>query len=1106
MAIMKALDNSDLYTIGWIAALPIERAAATGMLDERHSTPLDFVQHISDMNAYTWGRMGRHNVVIVSLPAGLYRTAAAGNTASNLLSSLPHTRIGLLVGIGGGITRPADGRDIRLGDIVVSQPQGTTGGVIQYDLKKALSDQKQERKDFLSMPPQVLLQALGSLQAEHELEDSIVPKFLSAMPRKSRAGNSTKGKNGYSHQGIENDKLFRSSYTHIGGHDCLGCDSTEEVEREIRDTTDPKIHYGIIASGNTLIKDAATRDKVVEDVGEECICFEMEADGLMNHFPCLVIRGVCDYADSHKNDRWQRYASATAAAYGKELLSYVPVRGLQETQKALDVLNSPSDTITGLDGLKRSSHFNAIEKWLSPPDTSTNLNEALEKRLEGTGSWFLESEAFQEWEKRERPFLWVHGIPGCGKTILSATTIEHLNQTASIEPSPITLDFFFDFSDSDKQSLKKLVRSLIAQLYSRCPDSQAEADRVFSSHNDGNRQPTEKLQFETFSRMLNHVKVANIVIDALDECETRKDLLLWIESLINLKHPGLHLFITSRKEEEIESALQDLVNNESIIPLQEDLVNDDIRAYVHHRLRDDRGFERWSSHPNVRSMIESELMQKANGMFRWVACQLDALQDCLNVDLLEKSLQSLPKTLEETYGRILAGISESHREYALRLLQFLIYSDRPLAIREAVDIMAVDLSRDPCFDPARSMPNPREIVRFCSSLVSLVKRNIQPTISYSYSNYTTTDSWISDDPEDSDDLEESVDLDGPEASDGQQEEVEELQLAHLSVQQYLKSSRIQSSVPTHIIDAGALFQDGLICLAYLSRPGEHQTSEQIRAEFSFAHYSAQLWIDNATATETDKMVEQSIMGFFLSTGQAYKVWSKLWRPDHAKSGSYLVITAAPLYYASFLGLKHTVQLLLELGADVNAQGGQFGNALQAALWKGHTEAVQLLLAAGADANAVGGTYENSLQAVVWSRHKNIVQLLLGAGADVNATGGLYKSALHASAALNHKGIVQLLLAAGADVNIIGVYHGSVLQDTSAYGYKSIVQLLLAADADANTIGGRYRSALMAASVYGKKDIVQLLLTAGADIDAYTALRSGHKDIKQLLLQASDKII
>ena len=136
---------------------------------------------------------------------------------------------------------------------------------------------------------------------------------------------STKTVPGFVHQGFENDRLFKTSYDHTGGRDCRGCDLNEEVQRDARDLTDPDIHYGIIASGNILVKDAVIRDKIMEDVGEACLCVEMEAAGLMNHFPCLVIRGICDYADSHKNDRWQCYASATAAAFGKELLGYVPV-------------------------------------------------------------------------------------------------------------------------------------------------------------------------------------------------------------------------------------------------------------------------------------------------------------------------------------------------------------------------------------------------------------------------------------------------------------------------------------------------------------------------------------------------------------------------------------------------------------------------------------------------------------------------------------------------------------------------------------------------------------------------------------------------------------
>ncbi|CAG9974757.1 unnamed protein product [Clonostachys byssicola] len=344
---MESLENADVYTIGWIAALPIERAAATALLDDRHSVPQDFEQNSSDSNSYTWGRMGVHNIVIASLPDGQYGTTSAATTASNLLASLPQIRIGLMVGIGGGISRPAQERDVRLGDVVVGRPSGTIEGVLQYDLGKAKSGQAWERTGQLSSPPQVLLNALSSLRAEHEIGDPKMLEFLKTMweanPKMRKSKNKVPA---FIHQGFEHDRLFKSGHAHpLGNKTCEACEAAWEEERDERDTTDPEIHYGLIASGNTLVKDADIRDKILQVVGEDCICLEMEAAGLMNHFPCLVIRGICDYADSHKNDRWQRYASATAAAFAKELLTYVPVKNLKSTQKAIDILRSVSEDL-----------------------------------------------------------------------------------------------------------------------------------------------------------------------------------------------------------------------------------------------------------------------------------------------------------------------------------------------------------------------------------------------------------------------------------------------------------------------------------------------------------------------------------------------------------------------------------------------------------------------------------------------------------------------------------------------------------------------------------------------------------------------------------------
>ncbi|RGP79334.1 hypothetical protein FLONG3_2563 [Fusarium longipes] len=330
------LKSPDLYNIGWIAALPIERAAATALLTERHDEPEEFCQHQCDSNSYTWGRIGRHNIVIASLPAGVYGTTTTTFTAADLTHSFPNIRIGLLVGIGGGIPRPDF--DVRLGDVVVSQPDGTTGGVVQYDLHKKLVGNVLERKGSLNKPPPVLLNALAAMQAEHEFDFPQVPDLLQKMwdtnPRMREA------KTDFTHQGAKNDRLFEKDYNHVSGSTCDNCDPSKEVSRIHRDSTDPEIHYGVIASGNTLIKDAVTRDNLALDTGHKCLCVETMAAGLIDRFPCLVIIGICDYADSHTTDEWQRYAAATAAAVAVELLQYVPASQLKATNTVAEAVGS----------------------------------------------------------------------------------------------------------------------------------------------------------------------------------------------------------------------------------------------------------------------------------------------------------------------------------------------------------------------------------------------------------------------------------------------------------------------------------------------------------------------------------------------------------------------------------------------------------------------------------------------------------------------------------------------------------------------------------------------------------------------------------------------
>jgi nucleoside phosphorylase len=321
------------------------------MLDEKHQRPFNFAQSRQDTNVYTWGNIGAHNVVIAMLPSGEYGTVSASNVATTLLMSFPEVRFGLMVGIGAGV--PRRGRDIRLGDVVISEPKGASGGVVQYDFVKAIQNAvgvfqggKLQRMGMLNKPPTVLLNAVTALKTQHEmLKDTSIPVILQNMVKRFPSMGEERA---YVYQEAHNDRLFEASYVHTGDGDCASiCDLSRVKPREPRNSNDPKIHYGVIASGNTLVKDAMTREVLALQTGEDCICFEMEAAGLMNTFPCLVIRGICDYADSHKNDTWQRYAAATAAACARELFPHIPAQEVTSSQSAQEALRQ-SESLPGV--------------------------------------------------------------------------------------------------------------------------------------------------------------------------------------------------------------------------------------------------------------------------------------------------------------------------------------------------------------------------------------------------------------------------------------------------------------------------------------------------------------------------------------------------------------------------------------------------------------------------------------------------------------------------------------------------------------------------------------------------------------------------------------
>ncbi|KAL1859878.1 hypothetical protein Plec18167_006350 [Paecilomyces lecythidis] len=323
------------YTVAWICPLQIEQIAALHMLDEEHEI---LPQPPQDHNTYILGCINGHNVVIAGLTAA--GNVSAATVATQMRNTFTSLRFALLVGIGGGVpTKTANG-SIRLGDLVVSKPQGEHSGVVQYDRGKAEHDGVFVRIGSLAPPPKLLLSVAQTLEIRRQLArtdplQEALQRIDVSRPRLRK----------YRYPGRKEDRLYRPSYKHENPSlDCAKCgcsldqliqrqhsDDEDEDYSEEEDEDEIRIHRGNIASGEAVMKDGLLRDKYAAE--HNILCFEMEAAGVLDDFPCLVIRGISDYSDSHKTSRWQGYAAAVAASYARQLFFYLPKHAVAQEPK-----------------------------------------------------------------------------------------------------------------------------------------------------------------------------------------------------------------------------------------------------------------------------------------------------------------------------------------------------------------------------------------------------------------------------------------------------------------------------------------------------------------------------------------------------------------------------------------------------------------------------------------------------------------------------------------------------------------------------------------------------------------------------------------------------
>ncbi|KAF5658363.1 G-protein beta WD-40 repeat-containing protein [Fusarium heterosporum] len=710
------------YIVGWVCALPLEMAAAKGMLDEIHPNLND--QDSADHNNYILGQIGAHKVAIACLPAGIYGTTTAATVAKDLLRTFKSIRFGLMVGIGGAA--PSSEHDIRLGDVVVSQPTGTNGGLIQYDRGKTTQEGELQRTGSLNAPPQILLSALGRLQADRLTEESRIPQFLANFAAKIPK----KMKKKFDHQGISNDCLYLPEYDHVDPDaTCERCDHGQTVQRETRDDTDPEIHYGTIASGNQLIKHGKTRERLRKEFG--ALCFEMEAAGLQD-FPCLVIRGISDYADSHKNKIWQDYAAATAAAFAKELLSVVPSdRVIQEkpipqlvsiAQEQLQVSMQNLDVSTKyLVEHRRTNRIleNCPVDLRIVDEACCNSADVRDSPRCENGTRVRIQQAILQWadEDTYSPFFWLVGPAGTGKSTIARTMADSFAQGGRV-----VTGYFFKRGEQGRNNTDRLFSTLAMQLADVIPSfrtclraSLGNLDKDTIRKKELNYQ-YEKLLMVPLSNMIRidaGCPPVVVVIDALDECERPEHLpqiltlLLEICNTTQTASLRIRVLFTSRPAPRIVEAFKALSHVRKLV-LNQDFsaeTKSDIRTFLRVRFGDikiKRNVQEtpWPTAEDLDRLVElaanpEPLFIYASTLCRFVYDEERPRNPKNQLKLWLSQCEHHKSQLHQIYDPILSQALLSHGEseydQQLQFLGALILLATPLSATSLASLLGMDM-------------------------------------------------------------------------------------------------------------------------------------------------------------------------------------------------------------------------------------------------------------------------------------------------------------------------------------------------------------------------------------------------------------------------------
>ncbi|KAH0547754.1 hypothetical protein FGG08_000011 [Glutinoglossum americanum] len=1062
------LDN---YTVGWICAITTEYVAARAFLDEKHEGPESV--SLNDNNDYTLGKFGKHNVVIAVLPEGEYGISSAVGVARDMLHSFPNIRIGLMVGIGGGAPSPK--HDIRLGDIVVSAPRDGKGGVFQYDFGKTIQDQSFRPTGFLDQPPRILRTTVNGLKARYESEGHQFEEAINGI-----LGKNSRLRKKYQRPESSKDRLYQTGVTHPSDDEVscaavCGDNPLNLIPRHKRaeDEDNPAIHYGLIASANQLMKDALLRDKFAKENG--VLCFEMEAAGLMNQFPCLVIRGICDYSDTHNNKEWQGYAAMAAAAYAKDLLCRIPPNRVEAEKNIIDILSGQSEAgiQEGVGKLLHVQHdyeHGTILDWLTPIDYSPLQSDFLSRHKEGTGQWLLNSKEFQTWLSTAKQTLFCPGIPGAGKTIMTSIVVDYLSTKFENDINVSIAFLYCNFQRHQEQKLADLLASLLKQLVQQRPSIPKNVKSLYEHHREKRTRPLFDEILKELDSVVRLYSKVFIIIDALDEYQALgDDRRSFLRSIFNLQAQAhVNIFTTSRFIPEIEYQFEKFKRIE--IRAQ----HGDILRYLNGRIPQLLR-SRISEYRDLQDLIRKEVTKAADGMFLLAQLHMDSLMGKPTAGDIKLALWDLPKgmrgldmTYEQAIKRI-NGQEEGFRELAKRVLSWLIHAKRQLTVTELQHALAVrngmkELDKD-------FIPEVGVLLSICAGLVIVGENSIIRLVHYTTQEYFER-TWAFWFPNAQMDITSVcvtyLSFDVFETGFCQSDREFEARLQTNVLYDYAARNWGHHACVASI-EEGSIEKD-LILNFLRSRAKVSAASQAMMTSGSYSDYSQRV---------LRQITGIHVAAYFGLAGAIMGLLKNGYNPYLRDSYGQ-----TPLSQAAERGHEAVVKLLLERGAELESKSNSGQTPLSRAAERGHEAVVKLLLERGAELESKSNSGQTPLSRAAERGHEAVVKLLLERGAELESKSNSGQTPLSWAAERGHEAIVKLLLERGAQLEAKDDEYGQTpLSWVAGRGCEAAVKLLLERGAQIESKSNSGQTPLSWAAERGHEAVVKLLLERGAELES-----------------------